>query len=139
MSSKVIPGFRYADAPAMLDWLCSVFGFQRHLVVEDGKGGIKHAELTLDDGMIMLGSVRDDTFGTMQSTAQALGGNSQSPYLVVADVDAVATRARAADAEIVREPQDEGYGGRGCSLKDPEGYLWNIGSYDPWASEAVET
>ncbi len=133
MNSRVIPTLRYADAPAMMDWVCKVFGFERHLVVEDGKGGIAHSQLTLGSGMIMLGSARDDDFGRLQSTAAALGGNSQSPYLIVDDVDAVARRAKEGGAEILREPTDEPYGGRGCSLRDPEGYLWNIGSYDPWA------
>lgn len=133
MNSRVIPTLRYADAPAMLDWLCEVFGFERQLVVEDGSGGIAHAELTLGSGMIMLGSARDDAFGQLQATAKVLGGNSQSPYVIVEDVDAVAARARQAGADILRGPKDENYGGRGASLRDPEGYLWNLGSYDPWA------
>ncbi len=136
MSSRVIPCLRYADAPAMIDWLCRVFGFQRHLVVEDGKGGITHAQLTLGNGMIMLGSARKDEFGQMQGTAEALGGNSQSPYLVVEDVDAVARRSEEGGGVITREPQDEPYGGRGASLRDPESYLWNIGSYDPWVEDS---
>ncbi len=133
MSSRAIPCMRYADAPGMIEWLCRVFGFERNLVVEDGAGGITHAQLNLGGGMIMLGSARKEEFGAMQSTAQALGGNSQSAYLVVEDVDAVAAKAEEAGGEITRAPQDEPYGGRGASLKDPEGYLWNIGSYDPWA------
>ncbi|HZF33304.1 MAG TPA: glyoxalase, partial [Candidatus Angelobacter sp.] len=30
---------------------------------------------------------------------------------------------------------DEDYGGRGYSCRDPEGHLWNFGTYDPWAPE----
>ena len=26
----------------------------------------------------------------------------------------------------------EGYGGRGYSCRDPEGHIWNFGTYDPW-------
>lgn len=133
MSSRVIPCFRYADAPAMIDWLCQVFGFQRHLIVEDGKGGITHAQLALGGGMIMLGSAAKDEFGQIQGSPEAMRGNSKGPYLVVEDVDAVAARGAEAGAVITREPQDEPYGGRGASLSDPEGYLWHIGSYDPWA------
>jgi len=133
VSSTIIPTLRYQDAPAMLDWLCRVFGFERHLVVEDGSGGIAHAQLVRGDAMIMLGSARDDAFGTLQKTPQALGGTSQSPYLIVAEVDPLAERAAAAGARIVHGPQDEPYGGRGCSFLDPEGHLWNIGTYDPWA------
>ncbi|MGI9286568.1 MAG: VOC family protein, partial [Pseudomonadales bacterium] len=28
--------------------------------------------------------------------------------------------------------EDQDYGGRLYSCRDPEGYLWNFGSYDPW-------
>lgn len=135
MPSTVIPTLRYQNAPAMLDWLCDTFGFARHFVVEDGAGGIAHAQLTLGDGMLMLGSARDDAFGRLQSTPAALGGTTQSPYVIVADVDALAARAEAAGAETVRAPQDEDYGGRSYSCRDPEGHLWNFGSYDPWAEE----
>jgi len=47
MTSTIIPCLRYRDAPRMIEWLCQAFGFERHLVVEDGKGGIAHAQLTL--------------------------------------------------------------------------------------------
>ncbi|MGX1099587.1 VOC family protein [Amorphus sp. MBR-141] len=133
MPSTTIPTLRYADAPAMIDWLCTVIGFERQLVVEDGSGGIAHAQLVLGDGMIMLGSAIDNAFGKLQSTPAGLGGVTQSAYLVVADVDAVATKAEALGARIAIAPRDEDYGGRGCSFFDPEGHLWNIGTYDPWA------
>ena len=31
--SNVMPGMRYRDAPAAIDWLCRVLGFSRNLVV----------------------------------------------------------------------------------------------------------
>ncbi len=34
-----------------------------------------------------------------------------------------------ADAAIEAQP----YGGRLYSCRDPEGHLWNFGSYDPWS------
>ena len=132
MSGSIIPTMRYQDAPSMIAWLCETFGFVRHAVHEDGEGGIAHAQLTLGSGMIMLGSARDDAFGKLQSTPAALGGTTQSPYLVVPDADAVYRRAKAAGAEIVYDIKDEDYGGRGFSCRDPEGHLWNFGTYDPW-------
>jgi uncharacterized glyoxalase superfamily protein PhnB len=132
MSSTIIPTLRYADAPRMIGWLCDTFGFQRHMVVEDGQGGIAHAQLTLGNGMIMLGSAREDAFGRLQPTPTALGGTTQSPYIVVPDADLVYRSAKAAGAEIVMEIKDEDYGGRGFGCRDPEGHLWNFGTYDPW-------
>ena len=131
--STVIPCLRYRDAKYMIGWLRDAFGFHPQAVYEDGSGGVAHAQLTLGSGMIMLGSLReDDQFGKMQSTPAALGGTTQSPYLVVADADAIYQNAIAAGAEIVIEIKDEDYGGRGFSCRDPEGHLWNVGTYDPW-------
>jgi uncharacterized glyoxalase superfamily protein PhnB len=134
MSSNVIPTMRYHNATAMIDWLCKTFGFERHLVVEDRDGGIAHAQLTLGNSMIMLGSVRNDEFGKLQATPKMLGGTTQSPYVIVTDVDGICAKARAAGAEIVIAPRDEDYGGRVFSCRDPEGHLWNFGSYDPWTA-----
>ncbi len=134
MSSTVIPTLRYWNAPQMIDWLCETFGFARHLVVEDGSRGIAHAQLTLGAGMIKLGTARDDVFGQLQGTPAGLGGTTQSPYVVVADADAVYAKAKAAGAEIVMPIRDEDYGGRHFSCRDPEGHLWNFGSYDPWST-----
>lgn len=136
MSSTVIPCLRYREAKRMLDWLCEVFGFERHAVYDDGQGGVAHAELTLGSGMIMLGSAKDDAFARLQSQPAVLGGTTQSPYLVVADADAVYRRAKAAGAAIVIEIKDEDYGGRGFSCRDPEGHLWNVGTYDPWRAKS---
>ena len=135
MTSTIIPTLRYRDAKAMIVWLCDAFGFQRHLVVEDQTGGIAHAQLRLGNAMIMLGSARDDALGKLMSTAENLDGVSQSAYIVVDDVDAICERARDLGAEIVMGPQDEDYGGRGFSCRDPEKQLWNFGTYNPWDAQ----
>ena len=31
--STLIPSHRYRNAPAAIDWLCTVFGFKRHAVL----------------------------------------------------------------------------------------------------------
>jgi uncharacterized glyoxalase superfamily protein PhnB len=132
--STAIPCLRYRDAPAAIDWLCRVLGFERHLVVPDDAGGITHAQLVLGGGMIMLGSARDNDYGLLMKQPDEVGGaQTQSSYLVVPDPDAVHARAVAAGAAIVLAIKDEDYGGRGFSCHDLEGHLWSIGSYDPWA------
>ena len=62
-----------------------------------------------------------------------LGSHWILDYIVVEDPDALHDRAVAAGAEILIGLKDEDYGGRGFTCRDPEGQLWNIGSYDPWA------
>ena len=132
--SPVIPSMRYRDAPAAIDWLCTVLGFSRHLVVPGDDATIAHAQLTLGDGMIMLGSERDDLHGQVMSVPGPAGKNTQSPYVVVDDPHSVHDRAVAAGAEIVSPLENPEYGGTFFACRDPEGYVWNIGSYDPWST-----
>ncbi len=124
---------RYKDAPTAIEWLCTAFGFEKHLIVPGENGTITHAQLSFDNAMIMLGSENDNEYGKLLRTPKALNGfNTQAPYIVVEDVDAHYQRAIAAGAKIVLDIKDEDYGGRGYSCQDPEGYLWNFGSYNPW-------
>lgn len=128
-TATIIPTLRYADAPAAVEFLCTAFGFEPRLVVDDGEGGISHAQLVFGNGMVMLGSARDDDFGRLQGPG---GRVTQSPYVVVEDCDAHHAAAKAAGAEIVNPPEDQDYGGRLYVCRDPEGNLWNFGTYDPW-------
>ena len=133
--STVIPTMRYDDAKAAIDWLCDAFGFTPHLIVDDGEGGIAHAQLRFGNGMIMLGSARDDEFGRLQRPPTK-DSVTQSPYIIVDDINEHYARAVAAGASITIEIKDEDYGGRGYSCSDPQGQLWNFGSYDPWQDPA---
>ncbi len=133
--STVMPGHRYRDARAAIDWLSRVFGFERHAVYEGPDGSIAHAELTLGGGMIMLGSGKDDEFGRGFKSPNELGEiETRSVYLVVPDVDAAHARAVAAGAVITRPLQETPYGSREFGVRDPEGHTWVAGTYDPWAT-----
>lgn len=135
--SSVIPTMRYEDAPAAIEWLCRAFGFRKHLVVPGERGQILHAQLVFGNGMIMLGSASNEgEFGKYVRTPRQTGGiGTQSAYVVVHDADAHYARAVAAGARIVIDIKDEDYGGRGYSCRDPEGHLWNFGTYDPWIED----
>jgi uncharacterized glyoxalase superfamily protein PhnB len=85
--------------------------------------------------MIMLSSIFDTEFGQLMKQPADIGmAVTQSCYLVVNDADLVHQRALDAGAPIVMPLKDEDYGGRGFTCRDPEGQLWSIGTYDPWAS-----
>jgi len=133
--ATIIPSLRYRNAPAAIEWLSDVFGFQKNLVVPDESGGIAHAQLSFGDGMMMLGSVRDNEWGRfIKQPDEISGAATQSIYLVVPDADVIYERAKNAGAEILIAVRDEEYGGRSFSCRDLEGHLWTIGAYDPWKS-----
>jgi uncharacterized glyoxalase superfamily protein PhnB len=133
--STVIPGHRYRNAPAAIEWLEKVFGFERKAVHEGPNGVILHAELTLGNGMIMLGSGKDDKSGRNFKSPDELGGvETCALYIVVPDADAAHARAVAAGAEVTTPLHDTPYGSRDFAVKDPEGHTWYVGTYDPWAA-----
>jgi uncharacterized glyoxalase superfamily protein PhnB len=137
MRHEIIPSLRYADAPRAIAFLCAAFGFERRAVHVDPADSsiVYQAELTWNDRMIMVSTAYDSSGAqaARMLTAAEAGGATMGLYLVVEDVDAHAARARAAGADIVLGPDDKEYGGRGYSALDPEGNVWSVGSYDPWA------
>jgi len=130
----IIPALQYQDARAAIDFLCRAFGFEAKAVYEGEGGAIAHAELTLGNGMIMLGSVNQSDYGKLLVRPRAAGGVTMSVYAIVDDVDAHFARAQAAGAAITREPVTQAYGGRDYTAKDPEGHVWTFGTYDPWTA-----
>lgn len=136
-SSPIIPCLRYRNAAAAIEWLCDVFGFEKHAVHLNDDGTIAHAELVYGNGMIMLGSVlaEETDFGKQIMQPDEIGGlETQSPYVVVSDVDALYGKVKSAGGEIVLEIKDQPYGSRDFSCRDLEGHLWNFGTYDPWTT-----
>jgi uncharacterized glyoxalase superfamily protein PhnB len=122
---EMIPTLCYHDARAAVEWLRQAFGFEVHAVHEEG-GTVQHAELRWGSGMVMLGSVADEAYAGRRSR--------DGVYVIVEDVDAHCSRARAAGAEIVLEPTDQPYGSRDYQARDREGHLWSFGTYRPASS-----
>jgi uncharacterized glyoxalase superfamily protein PhnB len=132
--SSVIPSLHYRDAHAAIDWLCAALGFEKQAVYDDGQGGVAHAQLRFGDGMVMLGSHRKEGWGAYMAMPGDVGGRqTQTCYLVVAEIEDHYASAVAAGAAIIETLTDKDYGGKGYACRDPEGHLWSIGSYDPWA------
>ena len=142
LKANIIPGMRYRDAPAAIDWLCDVLGFERHLVVPNEDGTIAHAQLVLGNGMIMLGSSQGTEFDGIVGPSDVDGMLTQSAYIVVEDIKedikALYQRVKASGANIVMEFEEQHYGGSLFAVRDPEGQLWNVGSYNPWAEPEGE-
>jgi uncharacterized glyoxalase superfamily protein PhnB len=132
--ATLIPCLRYRDAPAAIDWLCRVFGFDKHAVYEGPGNTIAHAQLSFGNGMVMLGSAgKESAYDRLVTQPDAIGGKeTQTVCVVTSDPDEIYRRATAAGAKILIDIQDEDYGGRGFTCSDLEGHVWNFGSYDPW-------
>jgi uncharacterized glyoxalase superfamily protein PhnB len=119
-----VPAVFYQEPFAALDWLEKAFGFKRSMVITDAQGNLGHAEMKFAGGLIMIGSEWADFTASTSSTG---GKNTQTVHVHLSeDPDAHCTRARAAGAVIVREPQNEFYGDRVYIAKDLEGHVWSF-------------
>lgn len=126
----VIPMMAYADGPAAMDWLVSVYGFrERDRRVENGR--LTHGELDTGGGVIMLATPSVHYQGPKQhreSCAIAAAWHDV-PYIIdgvlvyVDDVDAHFERARDGGATILSEPEGTG-DGRRYRAEDLEGHRW---------------
>jgi uncharacterized glyoxalase superfamily protein PhnB len=132
--STIIPSMRYRNAKTMIDWLCRAFGFTKNAVYLGPDDVVMHAQLTFGNGMIMLGSVDNNSPASKhyKQPDEIGGAETQSVYLIVSDIDALYASAKSAGAKIVMELEAKDYGGKGFSCADPEGHLWSFGTYDPW-------
>jgi uncharacterized glyoxalase superfamily protein PhnB len=119
----------YKDAPAAVEFLTRGLGFEARGVYTDENDPsiVLHAQLNWPPGGgVMLGSAGRHSEEWVDAT-----GHGQC-YCVTetdADVDRIYRQAMAHGATSVRPPEDQGYGGRGCTLRDPEGNQWSFGSY----------
>lgn len=116
---RVTPYLYYQDVAGALRFLADAFGFRERLRMPGKDGDIMHAEMTLGDGLVMMGCPSKD-----YRNPKRLGEQTQSLYIYVDDVDAHCARAKKAGARIINEPEDQFYGDRRYGAEDPEGHHW---------------
>ncbi|MFF7364098.1 VOC family protein [Streptomyces sp. NPDC008125] len=129
----VFPTVLYDDARAAIRTLTGVLGFTEEAVYEGEDGAVVHAELSLGNGRVMLGSRgREGVF------ARAMAGGGPVGVYVVLDsaeaVDGHHARAAAHGMEILMPPTDQDYGSRDYMVRDAEGNVWSFGTYAPGAA-----
>lgn len=123
--ASVRPAVFYQDPKAAIRWLQEAFGFELVMLIETPDGALAHSELSLGDGLIMVGNEwHPDT-----KSPRSIGGkNTQFLHLhIETDIEAHCERARAAGAEIMQAPETQFYGDRTYRCRDPEGHIWTVG------------
>jgi uncharacterized glyoxalase superfamily protein PhnB len=119
-----IPSIIYKDNRAALKWLQNAFGFEASEVLTAANGDIVHAEMSHDDGVVMIGS----EFADWAASPASVGGkNTQRVHVRLGrGIDEHCARARQAGAKIAMEPADQFYGDRSYMAVDPEGHHWTF-------------
>jgi uncharacterized glyoxalase superfamily protein PhnB len=127
----------YRDPLAAFTWLEKAFGFEPAMLITDPDNKMVHAQLSFENGYIMIGNEWADYTA---SPASIGGKNSQSVHVNMdSDIDVHCDHARAAGAAIVQEPTDQFYGDRTYRARDPEGHVWTFAQTKrPFSAEESE-
>jgi PhnB protein len=123
MSQIVTPYLCCKDAARALDYYKEAFGAVETVRYTGKQGEIGHAEIEIGGARIMISDEWPE--GGVYSP-QKYGGTTFAIYLVVPDVDATASRAVAAGGKLDRPVEDQPYGDRSCTLRDPFGHRWML-------------
>lgn len=109
-----------------LDFYAKAFGATELFRMPGPNGTIGHAEMKIGDSHFMLA----DEFPTMGFVGpETLGGAGVSLMIYTEDCDAMFKQALAAGATELRALQDQFYGDRSGTLKDPFGHVWTIATH----------
>ena len=115
---RVIPLLVYRDIAAAHAFLTKVFGFEPGVIERSPDGQVVHGEVLAGATTIWLHRA------TLEHGLDA-GINSDSGLVIhVDDVDAHFEHARAAGADVEKEPVNQPYGQREYGVRDQEGHRW---------------
>jgi len=124
---RITPNVFYDDPSGALDWLSKAFGFTTRMSMPGPDGGIMHAEMDVEDSVIMMSPT---TGADAWKSPKSLGGSvTLGLYVYVGDVDAHCARARSAGAAIASEPEDMFWGDRTYVVEDLEGHRWTFAQH----------
>ncbi|WP_153774909.1 VOC family protein [Pseudomonas sp. MNR3A] len=124
---SITPYLGIKDAAKAIAFYKQAFGAVEMFRLDGADGRVGHAELKIGDSSLMLADPCDMDGGLTAS--QSLPGAAIGLHLYVEDCDKVYAQAVAAGATPLREVQDQFYGDRSGTLKDPFGNLWFVSTH----------
>jgi PhnB protein len=120
----VTPIVTYDDCVGAIAWYSKALGATEISRAPGPDGKIMHAEIQIGNSRIMMHDVMMEGRGP-----QAFGGSPVAMWLYVEDCDALFNRAIEAGATIIRPVEDQFWGDRCGTLKDPQGYAWTVATH----------
>ena len=114
--NSVSPYLVLDGAENTIQFLKSVFGAVELLIIPDGMGKIIHAELRIDDTVVMMADSFPPEFPAQPAHV----------HIYVEDVDAIYQKALAAGAVRIQEPVKKHDENKRGAVKDSGGTTWWI-------------
>jgi PhnB protein len=123
---SVTPYLSIKGAKEAIEFYKNAFGAVEAFRLPTPTGEIAHADIVIGNSHIMLSEPCEES---PMPSPEALGGSTIGIYLYVEDVDALFSRAVESGAAIVKPVEDQFYGDRTGTLKDPYGHVWFVGTH----------
>jgi PhnB protein len=120
-AQRIVPMLVYKDAPAAIEFLCRVFGFEEKYRLPMPDGRVGHAELEYLGHGVTLSSEYPE-MGLV--SPQELPTRHMQLTCYVDDVDAHHAHAAGEGATILEAVEDQFYGDRKYRAVDCEGNRW---------------
>ncbi|MDC1210922.1 VOC family protein [Porticoccaceae bacterium] len=124
--STVTPYLSISSAKDAIEFYKLAFGATEVFRLNTPTGEIAHAEIQIGNSRIMLSEPCEDS---PMPSPDTLGGSTFAVHLYVDDVDAMFEQAIDAGALDIRSVEDQFYGDRMGTLKDPFGHIWFVGTH----------
>ncbi len=123
---SVTPYLSIKGAAAAIDYYKEVFGATELFRMAGPEGKIGHAEIKIGNSPIMLA----DEYPEMEFVSpQTLGGTPIGLMIYVDDVDTMFKQAINKGGKEIKPLQNQFYGDRSGTLKDPFGHVWTIATH----------
>jgi PhnB protein len=120
------PYLSISGAKDAIEFYKLAFGATEVFCMDTPTGEVAHAEIRIGDSQIMLGEACEDS---PMPSKDRLGGSSVAVHLYVEDVDAMFEQAIDAGALDIKSVEDQFYGDRMGTLKDPFGHIWFVSTH----------
>lgn len=122
---SVTPYLIVAGAEKALDFYKRAFNATELFRMEHGDK-IGHAEIQIGDSRIMLADEHPEMGAR---SPQSIGGSPVGLCIYVENVDSVFKQAVDAGGTVERPVQDQFYGDRSGTLRDPFGHQWTVATH----------
>ena len=122
----VTPYLIVKDAAKAIEFYQEALAAQELFRLAAPTGQIGHAEIKIGDSTIMLA---DECPEAELKSPDSIGGTAVGLMIYVENCDQVVEQALSKGATILRPVQDQFYGDRSGTVKDPFGHVWTIGTH----------
>jgi PhnB protein len=129
---SVTPYLSVKGAADAIEFYKKAFGAVELFRMAGPDGKVAHAEIKIGDSPIMLA----DEFPDMQFfSPTTLGGSPVGIMIYVDDVDKIYKQSLESGGQEIKPLQDQFYGDRSGTFKDPFGHIWTVATHKEDVSE----